>query len=449
MQLKELLQAKKILIPRFDSHGDLVLFSGFLAALIEKLPDVEVTLLVRAGQEQLATLFPSKIKWVTTNIFPYKPFEVAEVRELKRLLSILDEGAWDVLLTTCQVRTWLDFVVAAKLSGAARYAIGSYMQTSDWVNDLLRWLSLPNKTLWEHYVEADESIHEIEKYAILYRHLFDCDAVIPMPKLEIGNENNLHSMTIIKELGLVDKGFFVCLPAGAQNVSIKCWLPDRFVELLLQIQNEMRLTPLLIGHESEADVLNYVADKVTTLGGKAYKWIGQSGQLHLLAAIIHKAQFYVGNDSGPMHIAAAVGVPTVGIFGGGYWPRFLPVGEHSVGLAAVMPCFGCDWECTFEDAPCVKIIEVNDVLKVLKAVLNGTVFKRNMHIVPHKLNNDATEYIAKANNQFTRCKTCRNKLFHDKAFFTILNSEYSSGFNLMRTRPILILIKKIRYLLIG
>jgi len=419
--LKELCNAKNILIPRFDSHGDIILFSGFLAALIEKLPEAEVTILVRAGHEQLAPLFPGDIKWVTTKIFPYKPFDVDAVGELEHLLSILDEGTWDVLLTTCQIRTWLDFVVAARLRGGTRYAIGGYTPTAEWVKDLLNWLSLSDETLWEHYVEVDESSHETEKYTTFYRHIFNCDDAIPLPTLDINEENDAQARSIIEGLGLEDDGFFVCLPAGAHNISIKCWPPDRFVELLLQIQKETNLSPLLIGHETEIDVLNYIANNIISLGGKVNIWIGQSGKLHNLAAIMNMARFYIGNDSGPMHMAAAIGVPTVGIFGGGYWPRFLPVGQYSVGIAAILPCFGCDWDCTFEDAPCVKIIQVRDVIATLHSVLSGNVFYENMMLVQHGLSEDALAFITKANNKFNQCKVVRNNLTHNHAVSTIVS----------------------------
>jgi len=421
--LKELSSVKKILIPRFDSHGDIILFSGFLTALVEKLPEAEITILVRAGHEQLAPLLVGNIKWVTTQIFPYKPFDVDEIGELKQLLSILDEGSWDVLLTTCQIRTWLDFVVAAKLKGVIRYAIGGYTPTADWVKGLLNWLSLSDETLWEHYVEVEESSHEIEKYAKLYERIFNCDRTIPLPKLDINEETDVQAKVIIEGLGLEADGFFVCLPAGSHNISIKCWPPERFVELLLQIQKEMSLTPLLIGHDTEVDVLNFVVGKIMDNGGRASMWVGQNGKLHHLAAIMQKAKFYVGNDSGPMHMAAAVGVPTVGIFGGGYWPRFLPVGQYSVGVAAVLPCFGCDWECTFEDAPCVKNIKVGDVLETVKSVMSGTVFNGNMHLVPHQLCHDTIKYITKAHNQYTRCKSARNKLAHNIACSAVVNSK--------------------------
>jgi len=420
--LQELRNAKKILIPRFDSHGDIILLSGFLRSLLDVLPDAEVTILVREGHEQLAPLLPSKIKWLTTKIFPYKPFAFEDVVELNHLLSIIDKGSWDVLLTTCYTRTWLDFVIAARLIDATSYAIGEFKPVIDWIKLLFQSLSLSEDKLWDHYVEVEESSHEIDKYTIFFSYIFNFDYSISLPSIDINNEDNSKANELIKDIGLVPGNYFICLPAGTHNISIKCWPPDRFVELVLQIHSEMCLTPLLVGHELEIDVLNYVANKVMGAGCKVSVWVGKSGELHCLAAIMQEAKFYVGNDSGPMHMAAAIGIPTIGIFGGGYWPRFLPVGPHSVGVAGILPCFGCDWDCTFEDAPCVKTIQVSHVLETLKSVLHGNEFKGNMLLVQHLLSHDAIEYITKAHNQYSNCKASRSKLAYNNACLTVTSS---------------------------
>lgn len=414
--------SKKILIPRFDSHGDIILFSGFITALIEKLPDAEITILVRAGHEQLSSLLPSHINWVTTKIFPYKPFVSDDVAELNRLLHFIEEGEWDILLTTCYTRTWVDYVIAAKLRNVRRYAIGNDTPEINWIKQLLNWLSLPEDNLWNHYVEVEQSTHETQKYAALLKYLFDDDYFIPLPKLYISNELDMKASDIIKSFGLEIKNFFVCLPAGTVNISIKCWPVDLFVDLILKIQVDIGLIPLLIGHESEKGLLNQVAQKVAAQGGKTNTWVGRSGELHILAAIMQKSRFYVGNDSGPMHMATAVGIPTVGVFGGGYWPRFLPVGTQSVGVASLLPCFGCDWNCTFEDAPCVKIIKTDHILDALNAVLRGVVFEKNMMLVEQNLSHDVLELISKANSQYTRCKSALNNLANEDGIFNVIRS---------------------------
>ncbi|NVN97583.1 glycosyltransferase family 9 protein [Candidatus Nomurabacteria bacterium] len=343
------------------------------------LPDAEVTIIVRHGQEQLAQLFPPHIKWITTKIFPYI-YSSEDIVELELLLDIIAVDSWDILLTTCYTRTWLDYVIAAKLINTTRYAIGTYKPIPEILIPLFNHMSLPKDQLWDHYIDVIEYSHETDKYLVLYNKLFQNQDSIETPCLDISNESKEIAKSLLDGLNLKSGEFFVCLSAGVHNVPIKCWPTDNFIELLSRIQTQTGLIPLLVGHESEKCIIDEVEIGLVSKGLMASQWLGKNGDLHLLAAIMLEARFYVGNDSGPMHIAAAIGIPTVGIFGGGYWPRFLPVGSKCVGIACKLPCFGCDWRCHLGEAPCVKAIQVEHVFDAIQAVLRGE--KRdNNHII--------------------------------------------------------------------
>ena len=72
-----------------------------------------------------------------------------------------------------------------------------------------------------------------------------------------------------------------------------------------------------------------------------------------LAAVIERCSLYVGNDSGPMHIAAALGVPTVGIYGSSSPDRTSPHGVWRAVHLSVSASFACSpcRERFFEDCP--------------------------------------------------------------------------------------------------
>ena len=61
---------QRILLPRFDTLGDIVLLEGFLESLQELYPRAKLVLLVRTGYETLSPLFPKRIEWMTTDIDP-------------------------------------------------------------------------------------------------------------------------------------------------------------------------------------------------------------------------------------------------------------------------------------------------------------------------------------------------------------------------------------------
>ncbi|MGH7996059.1 MAG: glycosyltransferase family 9 protein, partial [Opitutaceae bacterium] len=105
--------------------------------------------------------------------------------------------------------------------------------------------------------------------------------------------------------------------------------------------------------------------------GAAEVWTGAEGGLERLIGVLARARLHFGNDTGAVHLAAAVGTATVTIFGGGTWPRFMPASDRAISLVHPLPCFGCGWDCAFGDAPCVKWIGAAEVRSALAVVLEA------------------------------------------------------------------------------
>ena len=82
-----------------------------------------------------------------------------------------------------------------------------------------------------------------------------------------------------------------------------------------------------------------------------------------LAEILARCNLFIGNDSGPMHLAAAVGTRTIGLYGPGNPARFGPVGAHSRTIRRMPDCPPCmGTSCKFGGEGCMKQIEVDEVI---------------------------------------------------------------------------------------
>jgi ADP-heptose:LPS heptosyltransferase len=103
-----------------------------------------------------------------------------------------------------------------------------------------------------------------------------------------------------------------------------------------------------------------------------------------LAAIISGARLVITNDTSAVHIAAAVGVNSICVLGGGHFGRFLPyqIAEKQA-LAAPqvvvrkMDCFNCNWSCIYDvpkgsPFPCITGVTVDDVWQVVESTLEKT-----------------------------------------------------------------------------
>lgn len=92
--------------------------------------------------------------------------------------------------------------------------------------------------------------------------------------------------------------------------------------------------------------------------------------LQELAALIKKSDVLVTNDSGPMHIAAAVGTPVVALFGPTEPARTGPYTENCIVIKKEMDCSPCfRSRCTKKSFECMEFITVDEVFEAVKKLL--------------------------------------------------------------------------------
>ncbi len=103
----------------------------------------------------------------------------------------------------------------------------------------------------------------------------------------------------------------IAVGAGASYGSAKCWPPDRFSEALNRLQTQGDAEVILFGTSAETKVSGAIAT------GLRRAPINLTGKTTIadLPALLSQCHLFLGNDSGAMHVAAAVGLPVVAIFG--------------------------------------------------------------------------------------------------------------------------------------
>ena len=96
-----------------------------------------------------------------------------------------------------------------------------------------------------------------------------------------------------------------------------------------------------------------------------------ASSLRELAALMKKASLVISNDSGPMHLAAAMGTPVIGLFGPTDPRRVGPYGAGNVALKKQFDCSGCSRRACARDHGCLKAITVDDVLTACSPFLQN------------------------------------------------------------------------------
>ncbi|HEY8393548.1 MAG TPA: glycosyltransferase family 9 protein [Thermaerobacter sp.] len=114
----------------------------------------------------------------------------------------------------------------------------------------------------------------------------------------------------------------VAMHAGADHFPAKRWPPERFAELAERLAARFGASVVLVGGPDDVPLSAEIARRV-----RAVPLLDLTGRLPLLetAAVLERVDLMIGNDSGPLHMAEAVGTPVVGLFGPSDPRNFAPL----------------------------------------------------------------------------------------------------------------------------
>ena len=146
-------------------------------------------------------------------------------------------------------------------------------------------------------------------------------------------------------------------------IALKRWMPERYAKLADWLIAQKRAQILFVGVKDEMPIITEVQ---ALMRGKSINIAGKT-TLTQLASILRMCNVFIGNDSGPMHLAAAVGTQTIGLYGPGDPTRFGPAGEkcQTIQQKSDCPCLGTT--CRFGKTGCMSEIQVADVIQTLEA----------------------------------------------------------------------------------
>ncbi len=158
---------------------------------------------------------------------------------------------------------------------------------------------------------GDRSSHWVD-IQLDYARVLGCDASGLRPRIALDASDRESASGLLSERGLrADDAFFVLHVGRDLPIAALPWNVDRLVEIGHRISHAHGLRVVLTGSAAERPV---VTRAVEGIGGAAVNLAGETRDVRHLAGVIERSALFVGLDSGPMHVAASLGVPVVGVF---------------------------------------------------------------------------------------------------------------------------------------
>jgi heptosyltransferase-2 len=161
---------------------------------------------------------------------------------------------------------------------------------------------------------------------------------------------------------------------SSERAKARRWPMDRFAELADRIIEIQKAKVVLTGTYSETPLIKDVVQCMK------YKPLIAAGHMNLkqLAALIDRMTLFISNDTGPLHISAAMGTTTIGLFGPNDPVRYRPYGSDNYAIYKNLPCSPCINihagkvpKCkNSKYMECMERITVDDVWEVVDSVIN-------------------------------------------------------------------------------
>jgi ADP-heptose:LPS heptosyltransferase len=327
---------RNILIFKPGAIGDLLHITPAIRAVKRAFPGAEITLLTGSN--------------ASAELFRYNS-------HVTRVMVYERKG---------EHRRWGAFLQLWRTLRAGRFDLVVNYQRSNLKGWLLLSAAFPCRVLVYHKARG-RMVHAVENHL---------EAVAPLGidpltadrclELHPGPEDERWAEELIRREGLTGKPLIVLNP-GASN-PIKCWSTRQFAELGERLQAELGAAVLVVGGPGEENLAAAIR------GGMAQPPLELVGRTSLLqlAALLARAATLVSGDTGPLHLATAVGTPVVALFGAIDPNRTGPVGEgHLVLRHPELPCVPCNAQECANAVPleCMARLSVDEVLQGVRQVL--------------------------------------------------------------------------------
>ncbi len=334
---------QNILVRMPNWVGDLVMATPILTDLRKAFPKSSMTAMCRFPICELL-----KEDDAIDELFCFHPisFSFSRREERRSLFAKIEAGKYDlgILLTNSFSSAWLFWQgnVQRRLGYAGHFRRG----------------------LLTDVVKRPISLHQIDCYKKLLEPLGISHSQT-RPRLFLGIKEIEESKELLYQRGYVKGAPLIGMNPGAAYGSAKCWPAERFRDLAKKFVKEGFFV-VFFGDMASRDLIH---DICRDLPSSVMNLAGVTS-LRELASLIRDVNLLITNDSGPMHIADALDVPLIALFGSTDDRLTGPFGGKSRVIRKNVACSPCFKRVCPIDFPCMKEITVDEVFQLAMKGMN-------------------------------------------------------------------------------
>jgi ADP-heptose:LPS heptosyltransferase len=348
---------RKVLIFRQDHIGDAVLSFPVFKVLREAFPRARIFCLCGSWAKEILSLCPDIDELIVSDAPWYLRGEQQKEMDFVYLFAL-----WRRLFSlrpdlTIGFRGDTREVFLAYLSGA-RYRV-----------DCIHWMLVQSKNLrpiktimlLTHKVKRYNSIHVAEHNLNVLRS-FLVGVESQRPRLNVPVSFRPQIKASLQEGGVGSEDLLMGIQPGSIHLT-RYWPAERYAEVADQLHFRYGARVILTGSSSERQVHECIMQKMDTTASST-----AGCDLKELVRLLMNMQLFISTNTGPMHIAHALGIPTIALCGS-YSHWFYPLGENSIAINKGLPCSPCGDVCCYGRAWCMEEITSEEVLLAVERLM--------------------------------------------------------------------------------
>ncbi|WP_093882297.1 lipopolysaccharide heptosyltransferase II [Syntrophus gentianae] len=338
---------RNLLIRGTNWIGDVVMTLPAIASIRKTFPDAHIAILVKPWVADVLRLCPD-----VDEILLYKsPGIHAGMKGKVRLAGELRERRFDAAIL---LQNAIEAAILTRMAGIPIRA---------------GYNSDARGALLTHAVRRTREVrqvHQVNYYRAMVQAL-GCEPTDIGAMLKPGAEDQKLAERLMSEFSLEKGSFLVGMAPGAAYGPAKMWFPERFGAVADRLISELNARVLLFGSSGDRKAIEEVQ------GSSSFSLLDLAGKTSLREAIVlmSRCGLFVSNDSGLMHVAGALGVPTVAIFGSTNPVTTSPSGKRTIVVRGKADCSPCLKKVCPTDFQCMKSIGVEDVYRAARTMMKA------------------------------------------------------------------------------
>lgn len=358
---------KEVLIINLTRMGDLIQTTPVMAGLKEKHPGVRITLLVSSAFLEICRFIPFIDRLI---VFDIKGFLdelssgnhnlVKSFRYIEDIVEKINEVDYDLALNfthSTDSAILLSMIKAKETRGIGIDDEGYSVKRHPWIRYFFN--VIPGR--------------DYNPFHLCDMHI-KVSGAMPQKRglhLNLTDDINICAKTILEKEGIKDTDHIIGLQLGA-SAEDKQWHVKSFANLADRLTEAFGVKILLTGTSEER---SFGEEFETIAKTKPLNLIGKTN-INELVGLLNRCNLFISNDTGPLHIATALGITTINIsLASVHFRETGPYGEGHYVITPDIPCYPCGFRTDCKNRICKDTIDVDKVFILVENILKGKPFE--------------------------------------------------------------------------